>query len=221
MSGILGGIANLAGALSQGQDQQNQAKVQTGLQVATLARQQHQLDVENALKQAQTGEANARAQTYTPEYAGQKAGEEAAAEQPFKEQQLRAQLENGLTLERAHGATEQQIAASRIAGEKEIESMRIGSAAALQQKQQQFQSGQDVANRTAAANRTQTEVRGRLQLGRQTQSGQVLPSLVHGVKSWWGGNDDPPTEQQSHYDAAADALTAQGVDPVSKLGPRP
>lgn len=31
----------------------------------------------------------------------------------------------------------------------------------------------------------------------------------------------PPTEQQAHYDAAASALTAKGIDPVSKLGPRP
>lgn len=30
-----------------------------------------------------------------------------------------------------------------------------------------------------------------------------------------------PTEQQVHYDAAAAALQAQGIDPVSKLGPRP
>lgn len=51
MSGILGGIANLAGALSQGQDQQNQAKVQSALQQASLVRQQQQDQIAAAVRE--------------------------------------------------------------------------------------------------------------------------------------------------------------------------
>lgn len=53
MSGILGGIANLAGALSQGQDQQNQAKVQSALQQASLVRQQQQDQIAQAVRDRQ------------------------------------------------------------------------------------------------------------------------------------------------------------------------
>lgn len=53
MSGLLGGIANLAGALSQGNDLQNQERVKSALQQAQLVRQQQQDQIASAVRQRQ------------------------------------------------------------------------------------------------------------------------------------------------------------------------
>lgn len=53
MSGILGGVANALGALSQGQDRQNQATVQSKLQEAQIVKQQQQEQIQAAIRERQ------------------------------------------------------------------------------------------------------------------------------------------------------------------------
>lgn len=185
--GQLLGVANQNQA-GQIQGQQMLRQILAQQQAQRMALRKESFD--EMLKQAQTGEAGAHTALYQrkaqepqlgdPGYAkamGDVSAAQAAAEWPYKEQALRAQLENNLTLERARGATEAQIAAMRIDGEKQIEGMRQQNALTLQGNQQSFTNRQNALNRQNQQTIDQQNIQGRLQGIRQTQSGQLLPQI--------------------------------------------
>lgn len=246
LSGLTGAIqtvgpiaANIGGDYAQAQAQGSQLRNQQALQMIMLARQQRQAEIENALNVSKTGEQNALAaqhrQEMDPNFAGQKAGAIAAAQWPEKEAELRAQLDNNLQLERARGATEQQITAQRIAGEQGIESLRIQNAMQLQQNQQGFTATQNDLNRTATAENQAKAQQAHAATITQQQSGQALPileswvnrgPLAHPTQAPTSPSSSPataPNPQQSAWDNAAQHLqkTQPNIDPSTVLGTRP
>jgi hypothetical protein len=129
-----------------------------------------------------------------------------------------------------------------------VQRAQAGSAAALQGNQQTFTAGENVKNRGAEAER-QTAAKGeelsnKLTEIRETQKGQVLPTLIRGVKgAFTGGRVDVPgvtrplgskesapataapsgdvKTQRADWDTAAAHARQQGKDPDELLGPRP
>lgn len=195
---FLGGLGNFvqnigptAGAVAEAQAQGSGQRNQQALQMLALQRQQRSAEFENLKNAAEANKSNAEAGTYTPEYAGAKAGAEAGAQQPFKLTELQAQLDNRLTELKASGANEMQIALARIAGEKEIANAQIGAAASRQTNQQTFEQAQQGRQQQFQTGQQGREIQGHLQGIEQTQSGEVLPTLVHGVKDAWNSPINP------------------------------
>jgi predicted O-linked N-acetylglucosamine transferase (SPINDLY family) len=184
MSGLLdflataGPIATQAGGdLAQGQANADQTRIQQAIQTIQMQRQAHEQMLKDALTQAQTQETTAKAGTYTPEYAGQKAAAVAAAQEPFDIDKANRDLQNNLAVAKARGATDLEIAGMRIAGEKDIANAQIQAAAARQTNQQNYQTGQNALNRTATAtNQANAQAAARARVT-QTQSGDILPQL--------------------------------------------
>lgn len=231
--------AQIGGDYAQAEAQGSQQRNQQALQMLALQRQQVAQQIENALNVSKTGEQNALAdqhrQEMDPNFAGQKAGAIAAAQWPAKEAELRATLDNNLQVERARGATEQQLTAQRIAGEQGIESMRIQNAMQLQQNQQGFTATQNDLNRTATAGNQAKAQQAHAATITQQQSGQVLPileswvnrgPLAHPAQAPTAPSSSPgtaPNPQQSAWDNAAQHLqkTQPNIDPNTVLGARP
>lgn len=228
---FLGGLGNFvqnigptAGAVAEAQAQGSGQRNQQALQMLALQRQQRSAEFENLKNAAEANKSNAEAGTYTPEYAGAKAGAEASAQQPFKLTELQAQLDNRLTELKASGANEMQIALARIAGEKEIANAQIGAAASRQTNQQTFEQAQQ-----GRQQQFQTGQQGRQISGQQANTklelgGKLLPQIEGFFgKGPLANSSSAPNPQQSDWDTAAQHLTATqpGVDPSTVLGPRP
>lgn len=216
---FLGGLANFAqnagptaGAVTESMAQGSAQRNQQALQLLMFARQQRQMEVENALKQSQGVEAQAHAGLYqneaNPMFKGQQAGYEAQAQQPFKMAQLQAELNNRLTELKASGANEMQVAAARIAGEKEIANAQIGAAASRQSNQQGFEQGQQQRQQQFQQNvvlptETQNKIRGI----QQTQAGEIIPSImnkIHGTSSTPVNSPTAPLTLQQTQRASSD-----------------
>lgn len=143
---------------------------------------------------------------------------------------------------------QKQVAAGQISLRVALatEAARGNTQAALQLNSQQFTAGENEKNRTATATNEQSRLSGdlsnKLAETQYTQSGQIIPNLVRGVKGAWSagqvnvpgitrplgskttqpgpaGGDVPA--QRAHWDAAAAQLRAQKQDPDAVLGARP
>lgn len=210
---------NAAGTYQNAQAQGNQAKMQGVIQAVQLARQQRQAEIENIKNLADANKANAEAGTYTPEFAGKKAGAEAAATLPYKVLQAQQDLQNHLTELRQSGANEMQVAAARLAGEKAISDAQIQAAASRQSNQQGFEQGQQQRQQQFQTGQTQQQYHNKIgEIGAQGNN-----SVMTSVGRKLGILQTPPTPQQSDYDDAAQHLqaTQPDVDPSTVLGPRP
>jgi len=239
--GFLGGLANFAqnagptaGAVAQAEAQGSAQRNQQAIQLLMLSRQQRQMEIENALKQSQGVEAQAHAGLYqneaNPQFKGIQAGYEAQAQQPFKLQQLQAELNNRLIELKQSGANEMQIAAARIAGEKDIANAQIGAAASRQQNQQGFEQGQQQRQQqfqTGQQQRQQQFQTGQTQQGYENKLGEINAqgsnSITTSIGRKLGLLNTPPTPQQSDWDSAAQHIktTQPDVDPTTILGEHP
>lgn len=188
--GFLSGIGNFvqnvgptAGAVAEAQAQGSAQHNQQALQMIALQRQQRSAEFENLKNFAEANKSNAEAGTYTPQYAGAKAGAESAAQWPFVEQKLQDELNNSLKLAAATGQNAQQIEAMRLAGESRIEGQREAFEGSQGNLNRQNTADIATANRTAtSANQTREQGAAQARLT-QTQSGEVLPTLVHGAEA--------------------------------------
>lgn len=227
MGGFLGGLigpaltqaTNAAGAYEGASAQANNTQRQAIIQNLIFQREQQKANIENALKSAQTGESFAKtaltqhqAQAPVlgdPGYAsamGQVAGAESAAKLP-------ADLQMAIT----HGTIDYQTGAALAKIRGQIEG-------GLQGQKQTFEQGQQ-ARELAGQNAN------RLSGIAATQSGEVLPSIVHAVKKIPGAAHDAfvggsggattqaPSPAQSLWDQAV-ALHGEGTV-LSQYGPRP
>jgi hypothetical protein len=145
---------------------------------------------------------------------------------------------------------QKQVAAGQISLRVALatEAARGNTQAALQLNQQQFTAGENTKNRSAEAERQTTakgeELSNKLTEIQETQKGQVLPTLIRGVKgAFTAGKVDVPgvtrplgskesapataapsgdvKTQRADWDAAAAHARQQGKDPDDLLGPRP
>lgn len=256
--GFLSGLANtigtagpiaaqIGGDYEQAQAQGSGQRNQQALQMLMLQRQQRQQEIENALHVAQTGEAQAHgaqfqheAQKLQPGDAGyvpmmgQLAGAEAyaklAPELQLAVQKGQIDLNNATAIQNLTHQNKTQ----EIGQEGDIKS-------ALQTNQQAATAKQNTLNRTAtSSNQAASQSAAAARIG-QTQSGEVVPSLVHGAKdvahminpaNWFTAPSPShssvapstaPNPQQSAWDSAAQHLqkTQPNIDPSAVLGARP
>lgn len=186
---------NAAGTYQNAEAQANQTKIGSVIQSLQLARQQRQAEIENALKIAQTGKTVAEGQTYSPEYAGLKAGAEAAGQWPYTVQKINQEHQDRLSEIQAQGGNAMAVAQEN---DRARQALQDAQQQFVVQTVQPFQANQGDLNRTAANQRTGTQVQGHLQGIHQTQSGQVLPIL----ESWVGrgplaNSDSSPASPQA------------------------
>lgn len=176
------------------------------------------------LREANTprfGDANYDALTAANE--GAKAGAIAGAQWQYKAQELQAQLENNLAVQRARGATEEDIAKQRIAGEQLIANARLAFEGAQGDLNRKNVSNIAAANRTATTTNQATAQtaarRTHLEGIHAAGDNSIVTSLGRKV----GLLNTPPTPQQADYDDAVEHLktTQPGADPTTVLGPRP
>lgn len=208
LSGLLGPAVRVAtGAATDYQGAKAQsanAQRSAAIQAIMLARQQRQAEIENGLKLAQTGKENAEAKTYTPEYAGQKAGAEANAQLPAHLQVL---VQQGIiSAENAQNLAnlQHQNRTSEIGQEGGIKTGLQNSAQNFAGTQNDLnrKNASDIAagNRAAAGDRTQAEIAGSAARLKQTQGGQFLPSIVHGVGKVMGAAGDALSDGVNRID---------------------
>lgn len=238
--------AQIGGDYEQAQAQGSSQRNQQALQMLMLQRQQRQQEIENALHVAQTGEAQAHgaqfqheAQKLQPGDAGYVpmmgsiAGAEAAAKWQTMQQQLEAEHQNRLSEIQQQGGNQMAVA------QEEIRSRQ-----AMQDAQQQFQADQNAKNRASTSGNQATSQASAAARLSQTQSGEVVPNLIHGAKAvghminptnWFTAPASPsstpsssptpssPNPQQSAWDSAAQHLqkTQPNIDPSTVLGARP
>lgn len=218
--------ANAVGTEEHAQAQAANTKAQQVIQAVLFQRQQRQMDADIAYKNAQAGEAQAgtvlKTNQASPEWNAAKAGGEARAtadaQWPTKERELRTQLENGLALERARGATEASIAAMRLQGERDIAQLHVQSAASLQSNQQNFLQGQQ--QRALAGQRTNRIA----EIG-ALGNNSIMTTIGRGLHILPPPSTGPATapQQQQDWDLAAKHITDADptADPAATLGPRP
>lgn len=212
------------------------------MQALMTLRQQRQLESQLALQQAQTGEAQSKATLNTREANTPRLGDAGYAQMmgDVEAQKALATLPVQTQLEVLRGNISLHNAIAQAGVEHGYKTQEIGTEyglkGQLQSNEQGFQEGQ-LQRQLAGQRQNQSASIS------QTQSGQVIPSIVHGAKYAGhtfvdaltphpsasspqmadvnGSASAPATPQQASYDRAAAALKASGADPVTILGQRP
>lgn len=173
-------MASLFGSLLGVANQKQAGQIQGQQTLRQLAMQQIENYKNMALANQANSQANLTGQEADPLYKGRQALAVKQAEQPFDIAKANLELQNKLTELKASGANSMQIAVAEMQGRKAISDAQISA-----------QATQGNLNRTAAAARTGAEIAGRQQGIVQTQSGEIVPTVMKGARGLGNSNANP------------------------------
>lgn len=181
--------AQIGGDYEQAQAQGSGQRNQQALQMLALQRQQVAQQIENALNVSKTGEQNALTAVHQREVAKPQLGDAgyAAAMGDVAGAEALAKLSPELQLAVQKGQIDLNNATAIQNLTHQNKTQEIGQEggirSGLQQNQQQFTADQNAKNRASTSGNQATSQASAAARLSQTQSGEVVPNLIHGAKA--------------------------------------